>query len=207
MDFNAAMRKTSSILFTLPLILSACFSAGPSASPSAAVTPTVTQQPAVTATIVLPTPSSPGDTITWKSLQASLGRLEITQEYETEYGSTRIPPAGQKFLWVEVHLKNTGQIELQVPAAEHFSVLYAAIELKPAYGHRKDYADYTTLGPVLFPDHEQDAWLRFDIPLTADLKELRFVFLPESAQVGTSFDSPEYPYSRDKPTFVWNCTP
>lgn len=201
------MRKTSSILFTLPLILSACFSAGPSASPSAAVTATATQQPAATATIVLPTPSSPGATITWKNLQVTLGDLGITDEYETEYGSKRIPPAGQKFLWVEVHLKNTGQIELQVPAVEHFSVLYAGTELKPAYGHRKDFADYTSLGPILFPDHAVDAWLRFDIPLNAELPDLRFVFLPESAQVGTSFDSPEYPYSRDKPTFVWNCTP
>jgi hypothetical protein len=207
MDFNAAMRKTSSILFTLPLILSACFSAGPSASPSAAVAATATQQPAATATIMLPTPSSPGATITWKNLQVTLGDLGITQEYETEYGSKRIPPAGQKFLWVEVHLKNTGQIEVQVPAVEHFSVLYAGTELKPAYGHRKDFADYTTLGPILFPDHAVDAWLRFDIPLNAELPDLRFVFLPESAQVGTSFESPEYPYSRDKPTFVWNCTP
>jgi hypothetical protein len=100
-----------------------------------------------------------------------------------------------------------GQIELNVPLGENFSVLYAATELKPTYGHRKDYAEYTALDAVIFPDHEVDGWLRFDIPATAELKDLRFVYLPESSQVGASFSSPNYPYSDDKPTYVWNCVP
>jgi hypothetical protein len=136
-----------------------------------------------------------------------MDQLEITQDYMTDYGSTRIPPAGQKFLWVHVRLKNTGQVEMDVPLSEHFSVLYAGAELKPSYGHRQGYTDYTILGAVIFPDQTLEGWLRFDIPAAAQLKELRFVFLPESSQVGSSYSSPNYPYSDDKPTYVWNCEP
>jgi len=136
-----------------------------------------------------------------------MDQLEISADYMTDYGSTRIPPAGQKFLWVHVQLKNVGQTGMDVPVSEHFSVLYAATELKPTYGHRARYTDYTVLGPVIFPNQELDGWLRFDIPTTAELKDLRFIFLPESSQVGASFSSPNYPYADDKPTFVWNCAP
>jgi hypothetical protein len=134
-----------------------------------------------------------------------MAQLEITQDYVTDYDSTRIPPAGQKFLWVHVQLKNTGQIEMEVPLSEHFSVLYAATELKPTYGHRKGYAEYTVLERVIFPNQQLAGWLRFDIPATAEMRDLRFVFLPESSQVGTSFSSPNYPYAEDKPTYVWKC--
>lgn len=154
---------------------------------------------------VFPTPSSPGNTITWTALQVTMDRLEINQQYMTDYGSSRIPPDGNKFLWVHILLKNTGKIQLDVPIAEHFSVLYAAAELKPTYGHRAGYAEYTTLGTFIFPNQDLNGWLRFDIPTTAELKDLRFVFLPESSQVGTSFSSPNYPYADDKPTYVWNC--
>lgn len=137
----------------------------------------------------------------------TMDQLEVTQDYVTDFGSTRSPSVGQKFLWVHIRLKTTGQIEIDVPLAEHFSVLYAATELKPSYGHRAGYADYTALGPVIFPDQELDGWIRFDIPTTAELKDLRFVFIPESSQVGTSFSSPNYPYADDKPTYVWKCIP
>jgi hypothetical protein len=110
-------------------------------------------------------------------------------------------------MWVHVQLKNVGQIEISMPQLEHYSVLYAATELKPTYGHRQGYTEYSTLGPILFPNDEADGWIRFDIPVTADLKDLRFVFIPESAQIGTSFSSPNYPYAEDKPTYVWKCTP
>jgi len=136
-----------------------------------------------------------------------MDQLEITQDYMTDYGSTRIPPTGQKFLWVQVRLENTGQIEIDVPISEHFSVLYAGTELKPSYGHRQGYTDYTTLVSVIFPSQKLDGWLRFDIPTAAELNELRFVFLPESSQVGSSFSSPNYPYAEDKPTYVWKCGP
>ena len=96
---------------------------------------------------------------------------------------------------------------MDTPLSEHYSVLYAATELKPTYGHRQGYVDYTTLGTVIFPGQELDGWLRFDVPTTAGLKDMRFVFIPESAQVGTSFSSPNYPYADDKPTYVWNCAP
>ena len=136
-----------------------------------------------------------------------MDQLEVTQEYATDYGSTRIPPEGDNFLWVHIRLKNTGQVGIDVPLPEHFSVLYAAAELKPSYGHRQGYAEYTTLGPTIFPNEDLDGWIRFDIPITAELKDLRFVFLPESSQVGASFSSPNYPYADDKPTYVWNCAP
>jgi hypothetical protein len=199
------MKKTSSILLIGLFVLTACSSTGADATLPA--TATASLQPTTTEIKVLPTPSSPGDTITWDTLQVTMDQLEVTEDYLTDYGSTRVPPAAQKFLWVHVRLRNAGQIQLDVPAAEHFSVLYAAAELKPTYGHRKDYADYTALGPAIFPNQELDAWLRFDIPATAELKDLRFVFLPESSEVGTSFSSPDYPYAKDKPTYVWKCGP
>lgn len=136
-----------------------------------------------------------------------MNQTEISDSFITEFGSQRMPSPGQKYLWVHVQLKNTGQAQIDIPVPEHFSALYAATELKPTYGHRKDYADYTALGPVIFPNQEVDAWLRFDIPDTAELKDLRFVFLPESLGVGTSFSSPNYPYAEDHPTFVWKCAP
>jgi hypothetical protein len=108
---------------------------------------------------------------------------------------------------VHLRLKNIGHVQLDIPVSEHFSVLYTAAELKPTYGHRKDYADYTALGATIFPGQEVDAWLRFDIPIAAELNDLRFIFLPESSEVGTSFNSPAYPYARDKPTYVWKCEP
>jgi hypothetical protein len=106
---------------------------------------------------------------------------------------------------VHIRLKNTGQVEMDVPLSEHFSILYAATELKPTYAHRAGYTDYTALGPLIFPDQQLDGWLRFDIPTAAQLSELRFVFIPESAQIGTSYSSPNYPYAPDKPTYVWKC--
>jgi len=167
---------------------------------------TQTASPIATST-PLPNPFSPGDTIFWDTLQVTMDKLEISNEYITDFGPTRIPPSGKKFLWVHIRLKNTSQVEMSVPSFEHYSILYAAIEIKPIYGHRSGYTDYTTLSDSIFPDQSLDGWLRFDIPDTAELNEMRFVFLPESVQIGTSYSSPSYPYSRDKPTYVWNCTP
>jgi Domain of unknown function (DUF4352) len=160
-------------------------------------------QPTTTIMRTLPTPSSLGDPILWQDLQVNMTQTEITDHFINEFGSQRIPSAGQKFLWVHVALKNAGKNEIPLPASEHFSVLYAESEFKPVYGHRQGYVDYTTLGPTLFPGQELDAWLRFDIPMAADLKEVWFVFLPESAQVGVSPSSPNYPYAENKPTYVW----
>lgn len=137
----------------------------------------------------------------------TLEQVEITGEYLTDYGSTRVPPAGQKFLWAHIRLKNTGQVEVDTPILEHYSILYAGTELKPTYGHRDAHAEYTALDTSIFPDHELDGWLRFDIPETAELKDMLFVFIPESSQIGASFSSPTYPYAAGKPTFVWNCAP
>jgi hypothetical protein len=141
--------------------------------------------------------------IVWQNLQVTMDQLEVTEDYVTEYASTRVPPPGQKFVWVHLRLKNVGNVEINIPASEHFSVLYAATELKPTYGHRKDHTDYTVLGTAIFPGQELDAWLRFDIPVAAELKDLRFVFLPASTQVGVSPSAPSYPYASDKPTYMW----
>jgi hypothetical protein len=196
---NKLLNSLLSSMFAL-FILTACATATP-----VAVTPT--PQPTPTEVKVLPTSSSPGNSIIWQGLQVTMAQTEISNSFITEFGSQRVPSPGLKFFWVHVQLKNTGQEQIDIPVPEHFSVLYAATELKSTYGHRKEYADYTALGPVLFPNQEVDAWLRFDIPDTAELKDLRFVFLPESLGVGTSFSSPIYPYSEDHPTFVWNCAP
>ena len=185
------------------LILVACSSGGESATP---ISVTVPSQPTATKVKILPTPASPGDSIIWRDLQVTMDQLEITDEFITEFGSRRNPSPGKKFMWAHIKLKNVGQIEIEVPQIEHFSVLYAATELKPTYGHRQEYKDYSTLGSVLFPDQEADGWIRFDIPATAELKDLLCVFIPESAQIGTTFSSPNYPYSEDKPTYVWKCS-
>jgi len=197
------MKKLSSIFAIVLITLTACSSTG---EPSAGqATATASPQSDATGFKVFPTPSALSDSIIWDGLQVTMDQFEITQDYMTDYGSTRIPPTGQKFLWVQVRLENTGQIEMDVPISEHFSVLYAGTELKPSYGHRQGYTDYTTLGLVIFPNQKLDGWLRFDIPTAAELNELRFVFLPESSQVGSSFSSPNYPYAEDKPTYVWKC--
>ena len=195
------MTKTIMLICTIVagLIMSACSS---NSTPAPTRTPI---RPTATTVKILPTPSDPGDSVMWESIQVRLDQIEYSNEFETEYGFIRIPPEGAKFMWVHIQLKNTGQIEIDLPALEHFSILYAATEIKPTYGHRKDYAEYSTLGATLFPDQTVDGWLRFDIPLTAESADLRFVFLPESSHVGASYGSPNYPYGDDKPTFVWNC--
>jgi len=196
--------KSSHLLLISLVLFSACTAQRQSPASSATVTPI--PPPTATATM-LPTPASPNDSILWGDLQVTLEQTEITEEYLTDYGSTRVPPEGQKFLWVHIRLKNTGQIEMDTPILEHYSILYAATELKPIYGHRQNHTDYTTLGEVIFPDQEMEGWLRFDVPAAAELKDLRLVFIPESAQVGTSYNSPNYPYADNKPTYVWNCAP
>jgi len=205
-NFVSCMKNLSSVLLSNLIglfILAACSSSGEAVTP---VPVTASAQPTATEVKILPTPASPGDSSTWQNLQATMAQVEISEDFVTEYGTTRIPSAGMKFMWVHVQLKNVGQAEVDMPTLENFSVLYAATELKPTYGHRQGYKDYSTLEPALVPDHEADAWLRFDIPAEAELTDLRFVFLPTSSQVGASFSSPNYPYS-DKPTYVWQCAP
>ncbi|MEO7840751.1 MAG: DUF4352 domain-containing protein [Anaerolineales bacterium] len=199
------MKKLAGVLLKIWagfLMLTACSSSGESVMP---VTVTVLAQATATQVRILPTPASPGDSITWRELQVTIDKLEITDEFITEFGSTRKPSPGKKFMWTHIQLKNVGQIEIEIPQIEHFSVLYAASELKPTYGHRQAYTDYSTLGPILFPGEEVDGWIRFDIPATAELKDMLCVFLPESAQIGSTISSPNYPYSADKPTYVWKC--
>jgi len=205
MDSKTSMKNILVIFAIGLMILTAC--SAPDHSSAAPVGFTPFPEPTSTQIKIFATPSSPQDSITWQELQVTVSQLEITEEYLTDFGSSRIPTEGNKFLWVHVRLKNTAQMQLDVPIAEHFSVLYAATELKPTYGHRAEHTDYTTLEPTIFPDQELDGWLRFDIPAAAELKDLRFVFLPESSQVGASYDSPNYPYSDDKSTYVWKCAP
>ena len=199
------MRKLSNTLVSSLLgllVLSACSPAAETALP-ATVTPP--PPPIETGVSAVPTPASPGDTIIWQDLRVTMDQVEATDVFVTEFGSTRIPSAGEKFLWVRVLLRNGGGIEVERPRLEHYSVLYAATELKPIYGHRQDHPEYSALEAVLYPDEQVDGWMRFDIPATAEMQDLRFVFLPESSQVGVSFSSPNYPYGEDKPIFVWEC--
>ena len=199
------MKNIFSIFANGLIILTACSSADQ--NPATPLPATQTPQPTATAVKALLTPSSPNDTITWDTLQVTIDQFEVTQEYVTDFGPSRVPPDGSKFLWIHIRLRNIGQVEMDIPLSEHFSVLYAAIELKPTYGHRANFADYTSLGQTIFPAQELDGWLRFDIPVTAQLSDLLFVFLPESAQIGASYGSPYYPYADDKPTYVWTCSP
>src|SRR5678810_112484 len=105
------MKKLSSILAIGLFILTACAPASQTSAGPLFATPS----PQPTALKVLPTPSSPGDPITWDNLQVTMDELEVTQDYMTDYGSSRIPPAGQKFLLVNIRLENGGQNEMEVP--------------------------------------------------------------------------------------------
>ncbi len=192
-------------IFVLPLIGLLILTACASSNVSAPATITPLPRPTATEVRVLPTPASPNDSVIWRDLQVTWGQNEITENFITEFGSTRNPPPGKKFMWVHIQLKNAGKIEVKIPILENFSVLYAATEIKPSYGYRQGYTEYSTLGPMLFPDQTTDGWIRFDIPDTAELTDLLCVFLPESAQIGSTISSPNYPYSDDKPTYVWKC--
>jgi Domain of unknown function (DUF4352) len=197
------MKKVPGILLIGLFILAACASADEFSSTPAVGT--ASSQPTPTHVKVVPTPSSPGDSVIWRNLQVSMDQAEITDSFINEFGSQRIPSEGKKFLWIHVVLENVGTEEILLPEPENFSTLYAESEFKPIYGHRQGYVDYTALGSTLFPGQKLDAWLRFDIPDTADLEDLWFVFLPTSAQVGVLPSAPNYPYADNKPTFVWKC--
>jgi Domain of unknown function (DUF4352) len=197
------MKKVSGILFIGLFILAACSSTGQS---TAVVTVTAPPQPTATEIKVLPTPMSPSQTVVYEDLQVAMNQAEITTSYLTEFSSTREPPAGKKFLWIHIVLKNIGQQEQNLPAPEHFSVLNGTTEYKSIYGHRKDHADYMALTTGLVQGQEADAWLRFDIPDALELKDLQFVFLPESSQVSTGFSSSEYSWG-DHPIYLWACAP
>lgn len=144
--------------------------------------------------------------ILYNRLQVVMSQAEITTSYLTEYGSTREPPAGLEFLWIHINLMNIGQSEQVLPAPEHFSVLYGAIEFKPIYGHRKDHADYLALTTSLVQGQAVDAWLRFDIPAGLELTELSFAFMPESTQISVGFSPTASPWG-DLPIYLWSLNP
>jgi hypothetical protein len=135
-----------------------------------------------------------------------MNQTEITTSYLTEYGSTREPPAGEKFLWIHIDLKNIGQGPRDLPTPDHFSVLNGASEFKSTYGHRKDHVDYMDLTTGMVQGQDVNAWLRFDIPAALELRDLWFVFLPESSQVSVGFSSSNYSWG-DQPIYLWMCAP
>lgn len=184
------------------LVITACNSAS-----SVVPTPVPSETPEATAVNKsLPPPSALGQTFVYNDLQVTMDQAEITASYITEYGSSREPTAGIKFLWTHLILKNLGQKEQSLPDAEHFSALFGTTEFKPAYGHRKDHMDYTALKIVMDQGEEVDAWLRFDISADAELKDLTFAFLPESSQISFGFSSSDYSWA-DHPIYLWNCAP
>ncbi len=178
-----------------PISVPATSTMAPSAPPQATVE-----------TKTLPTSISPNQMIVYHDLQVTMNLTEITESYITEYGSSREPTAGIKFLWTHLILKNIGQKEQSLPIEEHFSTLFGTTEFKPTYGHRKNYIDYITLNTIIDQDEEVDAWLRFDIPADAELKDLTFAFLPDSTQVSFGFSSSDY-FWADHPIYLWNCAP
>jgi hypothetical protein len=197
------MTKTLGILLIGLFILTACSSTGELVTP---VTVTTSPPPTAAGTKALPTPISPGQMVVYEDLEVVMDQAEITASYLTEFGSTREPPAGKKFLWVHILLKNIGQQEQDLPESEHFSALHSTTEFKPTYGHREEHADYTDLTTSIIPGQELDAWLRFDIPDAAELQDLWFAFLPESSQVSVLFSPSTYSWG-DHPIYLWACTP
>jgi hypothetical protein len=199
---------TKTLIFVLSslfglLIITACNSTSGVVVPTPA--PSSTPQAAVE-NKSLPTPISPDQTIVYDDIQVVMSEAEITTSYLTEFGSNREPPAGKKFIWIHILLKNIGQGEWNLPAPEHFSVLYGTTEFKATYGHRKEYTDYTALNTSMVQGQEVDAWLRFDVFADAELKDLIFAFLPESTQVSFGFSSSDYSWA-DHPIYLWTCAP
>ena len=154
----------------------------------------------------LPTPVSPGQMVVYDDLQVVMSEAEITESYQTEYGTNREPPAGKRISWIHIQLKNISQGEMNLPASEHFSVLNGKTEFKATYGHRKDHLDYMALSTTMVQGQELDAWLRFDIPAALELKDILFAFLPESSQVSFGFSTSDYPWG-DHPIYLWACAP
>jgi hypothetical protein len=144
--------------------------------------------------------------VVYDNLQVLMSEADVTTSFVTEYGSNREPPAGKKFIWIHVLLKNIGQDERNLPAPEHFSVLDGTTEFKATYGHRKDHTDYMDLTIGMVQGQEVNAWLRFDIPVGLELMDLTFAFLPESSQVSVGFSSSDYSWA-DHPIYLWNCAP
>src|SRR5687767_3952063 len=130
--------KIAATLSIVLLVLTAC-----STIPTGTI---IFPSPTTTTTRILPTPSSRGDSVTWRDLQMSMDQAEITDRFINEFGSQRIPSPGEQFLWIRVVLENVGKEEILLPEPENFSALYAESEFKPIYGHRVGYADYTYLG-------------------------------------------------------------
>jgi hypothetical protein len=196
------LKLVLSSLFGL-LLVSACNSSNQPGTPTPV--PSATPQ-ATEVNKSLPTPVSSGRRVVYHDLQVTMDQAEITASYLTEYGSSRDPSADKKFLWIHIILKNFGQKEQNVPAAEHFSALSGTTEFKPTYGHRKDYTDYETLATVINQGEELAAWLRFDVPADAELKDLTVAFLPESTQISLGFSSSEYSWA-NHPIYLWTCVP
>lgn len=176
-------------------------------SSSRAVVPTVinsTSAPIATPVRRLPTAMPGGESITYKQMQVGMEQAEITGKYVTEFGSEREPPAGSRFLWVQVRLENLGTKEQALPSLDHFSVLFGSSEFKVSYGHRKEHTDYLNLKPTVYQGQIVEAWLRFEIPAEANLRDLQFVYLPESFQVSPALQESNYSWA-DHPVFFWQC--
>jgi hypothetical protein len=176
----------------------------PGSLPAAPTVSSATSAPIPTQVFHLPTSIPGGQAVTYHNLRLTMNQAEITTGYETEYGIRREPTQGEKFLWVEIQLENISSSVQNLPDIDHFSAVFGASEFKPAYGHRKDYPDYVALDPELYEGQKSNVWLRFDIPSEAALKDLRFVYLPDSLQVNLSVPQDGYSWA-DHPQFFWEC--
>ena len=171
-------------------------------APATAMPTPVTANDGDFKTSLPPTPAPPGQTVFYDGLQVTIDHAELSTDYLTEYGSRREPPAGMKFLWVQVAVKNSNTQAHDLPAVEHFSALYDGGEFKPTYGHRQAYADYTVLDGVLYPVQSVAAWLRFDVPAVAELAMSQFAYLPTSSRVAYLNYTGD-----DHPVFLWRLAP
>jgi hypothetical protein len=181
--------------------LAACV---PGSLPAAPTVSSATSTPIPTQIMPSPTSIPSGQAVTYHNLRLTMNQAEITSDYETEYGTRREPTQGGKFLWVEIQLENISTSAQNLPDVDHFSAVFGTSEFKPAYGHRKDHADYVALDPVLYQGRKVQAWFRFDIPSEPTLKDLQFVYLPDSLQV--TFSDPQDGLDwANHPQFFWRC--
>jgi len=203
----------AAFISTVRLILLLFIVAGfPACAPKYLQTPAPTAGPALVPTSTIPstsgppTPASPGQAVSYGTLQVMMGKFEFSDSYQTQYNTFGVPSPGQKFLWIQVILEETGTNPQSIPRYEYFSALLNQAEFKPSYAHRKDYSDYTELNGPIFPGQKVEGWLRFSVPKETQFSDLIFAFSPESTQVALYTPSTLEPWA-EHPLYLWSLTP
>jgi hypothetical protein len=158
--------------------------------------------PSPTPYLATPTPLALNQTAVYQGLEVTMLSSELTGEYPSSNGPSRVPPEDRLYAWVQLRLTNTTDQGYTLPDPLRFSLLYFNAEIKPSYGHRLDHPDYFDLESTLFPAQPVEAWLRYEVNSETRPGELALVFHPESNNV--SFETLNAPLSwAQHPILLW----